>query len=96
MRERLEGVEGREKPRGAGALSSREIGSRQRRWRRRWRRRVRESSVGAGRSGAGGVGATPHRAGALGAGAQRGVVAVAVRRGRRRRGRHGGAAVPVR
>ena len=52
--------------------------------------------MGAGRSGAGGVGATPHRAGALGAGAQRGVVAVAVRRGRRRRGRHGGAAVPVR
>lgn len=56
-----------------------------------------ESSVGAGRrGGGGGVGATPHGAGELGAGLQSGVVAAAVRRGRRRRGCHGGAAVPVR
>ena len=54
--------------------------------------------MGAGRrgGGGGGVGATPHGVGELGAGLQSGVVAAAVRRGRRRRGCHGGAAVPVR
>lgn len=88
---------GREKPSGAGTISSRESWRRQ----RRWRRRVRESSVGAGRRGGGsgsgrGVRATPHRAGVLGAGPQSGVVAAAVRTERRRGGCHGGTAVPVR